>query len=120
MDAYVKAFPRWLLLFMLINRIWSSRCDSIAVLINNVGSQYFATTAISNWCSRAALGSVREKAVVEQQRVQRSYQTDVLSQIERFKARFDVREYGQLNYANQHYPLYAVLTAEWTMTNPRC
>jgi len=63
-------------------------------------------------------GASEKKQWFEQQRVQRSYQTDVLSQIERFKARFDVREYGQLNYANQHYPLYAVLTAEWDDDKP--
>ncbi|MEC9319306.1 MAG: peptidase, partial [Pseudomonadota bacterium] len=55
-------------------------------------------------------GESEKKEWLQQQRVQRSYEADVISQIERFKARFDVREYGQLEYASQRYPLYAVLS----------
>lgn len=63
-------------------------------------------------------GESEKKEWLQQQRVQRSYEADVISQIERFKARFDVREYGQLEYASQRYPLYAVLSLDWDDEKP--
>ncbi|MES2669766.1 MAG: M14 family metallocarboxypeptidase [Pseudomonadota bacterium] len=44
---------------------------------------------------------------------QRSYATDVLSAIERLRARFDVVQYGQLDYAPDAYPLFAIKSREW-------
>ena len=45
--------------------------------------------------------------------VQRSYATDVVSVIERLRGRFDVVEYGTLDYAPDRYPLFALKSREW-------
>ncbi len=48
------------------------------------------------------------------QRVQRSYQADVVSVIDRLRDRFDVQQYGTLDYGEDGtYPLYAVRTRGW-------
>jgi hypothetical protein len=46
------------------------------------------------------------------QTVQRSYAADVLSVIETLRARFDVSEYGRLDYAGS-YPLLAIRSRHW-------
>lgn len=43
----------------------------------------------------------------------RSYDADVCSAIERLGARFDVVEYGQLDYAPDRYPLFAIRSRDW-------
>lgn len=43
----------------------------------------------------------------------RSYAEDVLSAIERLRERFDVTPYGQLDYAPDSYPLYAIRSRDW-------
>jgi hypothetical protein len=43
----------------------------------------------------------------------RSYATDVLSVIERLRARFDVIEYGRLDYSPDIYPLFAIRSRGW-------
>jgi hypothetical protein len=48
-----------------------------------------------------------------QQRVKRSYATDVLPVIDRLRERFDVVQYGELDYAPDRYPLYAIKTRNW-------
>lgn len=47
------------------------------------------------------------------QTVQRSYAADVLSVIETLRARFDVSEYGRLDYAPDSYPLFAIKSRGW-------
>jgi hypothetical protein len=47
------------------------------------------------------------------QTVQRSYAADVLSVIDTFRARFDVSEYGQLDYPSGQYPLFAIRSIDW-------
>ena len=47
------------------------------------------------------------------QRVQRSYMDDVVSVIERLRERFDVTEYGRLDYAPDAYPLFAIRSRDW-------
>lgn len=47
------------------------------------------------------------------QTVQRSYAADVLSVIETLRARFDVSEYGRLDYAPGSYPLLAIRSRGW-------
>lgn len=47
------------------------------------------------------------------QRKQRSYADDVLSVIERLRTRFDVVRYGQLDYAPDSYPLFALKSGDW-------
>ncbi|MEO7430617.1 MAG: M14 family metallocarboxypeptidase [Dokdonella sp.] len=44
---------------------------------------------------------------------QRSYETDVLHEIERLSPRFDVVQYGQLDYSPETYPLFAFKSREW-------
>jgi hypothetical protein len=47
------------------------------------------------------------------QTVRRSYEADVLRVIEALRARFDVVEYGRLDYAPDHYPLFAIRSRDW-------
>ena len=44
---------------------------------------------------------------------QRSYEADVVRQIEGMRKRFDVVEYGRLDYGADAYPLFAVRTLAW-------
>lgn len=44
---------------------------------------------------------------------QRSYLEDVLTQVERLGDRFDVMEYGRLDYAPHSYPLFALRSHDW-------
>jgi len=43
----------------------------------------------------------------------RSYEADVLSVIERLRSRFDVVEYGRLDYSPDSYPLFAIRSRGW-------
>ena len=47
------------------------------------------------------------------QRKQRSHADDVLSAIDRLRDRFDVVEYGRLDYVGETYPLLALKSREW-------
>ena len=47
------------------------------------------------------------------QRKQRSHADDVLSAIDRLRDRFDVVEYGRLDYAGETYPLLALKSRDW-------
>lgn len=48
------------------------------------------------------------------QRKKRSYATDVLDVVERLRARFDVEQYGELDYApDDRYPLFAIRSRGW-------
>jgi len=49
---------------------------------------------------------------------QRSYADDVLSVIEQLRDRFDMVEYGQLDYAPEHYPLLALKSRGWREDQP--
>ena len=44
---------------------------------------------------------------------QRSYEAEVLSVIEGLRARFDVEEYGCLDYGTERYPLMAIRSRDW-------
>ena len=48
----------------------------------------------------------------------RSYEADVLSTIERLRARFDVAEYGQLAYGADSYPLFGIRSRDWNDALP--
>nr|WP_295379627.1 M14 family metallocarboxypeptidase [Pseudoxanthomonas sp.] len=53
------------------------------------------------------------------QTVQRSYAADVLAVIERLRARFDVAQYGELDYGTDgRYPLLAVRSRDWDPALP--
>jgi hypothetical protein len=43
----------------------------------------------------------------------RSYAVDVLAAVERLRDRFDVQEYGRLEYGDERYPLFAVRSRDW-------
>ena len=55
-----------------------------------------------------------EKAVWRSyQARRRSYETDVLSVVDRLRDRFDVVEYGRLEYAPESFPLFAIRSRDW-------
>jgi hypothetical protein len=43
----------------------------------------------------------------------RSYQADVVDAVERLRDRFDVQQYGRLDYGDDTYPLYAIRSRDW-------
>jgi Succinylglutamate desuccinylase / Aspartoacylase family len=48
----------------------------------------------------------------------RSYASEVVNAIERLSARFDVTEYGQLDYPPDHYRLFAIRNRHWQDGKP--
>ena len=44
---------------------------------------------------------------------QRSYADDVLVCIEQLRSRFDVVPYGEVTYADEHFPLFAIRSRDW-------
>jgi len=61
----------------------------------------------------APWGEVERAEWLSQQTRQRSYESDVLSVIERLRPRFDVEEYGHLDYGADGYPLMAIRSRDW-------
>jgi predicted deacylase len=43
----------------------------------------------------------------------RSYEAEVVSKIDKLRSRFDVVEYGRLDYAPEGYPLFAIKSRDW-------
>ena len=60
-----------------------------------------------------AWGDAERALWLARQTRRRSYATDVLGAVERLRARFDVSEYGHLDYPPDSYPLYAIRSREW-------
>lgn len=58
-------------------------------------------------------GAAEVAAWLSRQTLQRSYQADVLRAIEGLRSRFEVIEYGRLDYAPDSYPLIAIKSREW-------
>lgn len=58
-------------------------------------------------------GAAEKAAWLSRQTRKRSFDTDVLSAIERLRLRFEVLEYGRLDYGADRYPLLAVRTRDW-------
>ncbi|HEV8692811.1 MAG TPA: M14 family metallocarboxypeptidase [Lysobacter sp.] len=52
-------------------------------------------------------------AWLSRQTRQRSYEADVLGVIERLRSRFDVAQYGRLDYGPDTYPLFAIKSRDW-------
>ncbi|HEY6640832.1 M14 family metallocarboxypeptidase [Povalibacter sp.] len=48
----------------------------------------------------------------------RSYASEVVSAIERLSVRFDIAEYGQLDYPPDHYRLFAIRSRNWRDERP--
>ncbi|MFN3842229.1 MAG: M14 family metallocarboxypeptidase [Rehaibacterium terrae] len=60
-----------------------------------------------------AWGATELAAWRARQRRQRSYSEDVVSAIERLGARFEVVQYGRIEYPPDSYPLFAVRSRDW-------
>ncbi len=58
-------------------------------------------------------GDAEVVAWLSRQSRQRSYAADVLSVIERLRARYDVVQYGHLDYSPDSYPLFAIRSRDW-------
>lgn len=58
-------------------------------------------------------GEAEKAQWLARQRKQRSYADDVLGVIDALRARFDVVQYGQLDYAPETFPLFAIRNREW-------
>jgi len=58
-------------------------------------------------------GDAEVAAWRSRQRMQRSYAAQVSSVIEALRARFDVAEYGRLDYPSGSYPLFAIRSRAW-------
>jgi hypothetical protein len=48
----------------------------------------------------------------------RSYADDVLSVIDRLRSRFEVIEYGRIQYGDERYPLFAIRNRNWNQALP--
>jgi hypothetical protein len=55
---------------------------------------------------------------LSRQTVKRSYEADVLRVIETLSVRYDVVQYGHLDYAPEKYPLFAVKSRDWRSSLP--
>ena len=58
-------------------------------------------------------GGAEKAEWLSRQRKQRSYSDDVSKEIDRLRARFDVVQYGELDYAPDRYPLFALKSRNW-------
>lgn len=63
-------------------------------------------------------GEAEKLQWLSRQTRQRRYETDVLSVIERLRARFEVVRYGHLDYAPDAYSLFAVRSRDWRDARP--
>ncbi|MDF0750930.1 M14 family metallocarboxypeptidase [Marinobacter sp. 71-i] len=61
----------------------------------------------------APWGEFERAEWLSQQTRQRSYESEVLSVIERLRSRFDVEQYGHLDYGTDSYPLMAIRSRDW-------
>jgi hypothetical protein len=65
-----------------------------------------------------AWGAAERALWLSQQRRRRSYADEVVTRIERLAGRFDVEEYGQLDYPPDHYRQLALRSREWHEGRP--
>lgn len=76
---------------------------------------YFIGTPGTPW------GDIEKKNWLAVQEIKRSYNDDVVSVIEAFRQRFDVEQYGTLEYSNlgsENYPLFAIKSRNWQVNRP--
>ena len=69
-------------------------------------------TSIKGW------GDAEKAHWLAEQRVQRSYQDDVVSRLQLLRDEFEVHQHGALSYAPEKYPLFIVRTRAWNATRP--
>ncbi|MEO8460860.1 MAG: M14 family metallocarboxypeptidase [Dokdonella sp.] len=60
-----------------------------------------------------AWGDAERAEWLSRQTAKRSYATDVLSRIDGLRSRFDVEQYGRLDYHANKYPLFAIKSRDW-------
>ena len=65
-----------------------------------------------------AWGATERAQWLSQQRKRRSYTDEVVTRIERLAARFDIEEYGQLDYPPDHYRQLALRSRGWRDEHP--
>jgi hypothetical protein len=63
-------------------------------------------------------GVVERAQWLANQRVQRSYAEEVVARVDALRARFDVSQYGELDYPSGRYPLFAVRSRDWDEALP--
>jgi hypothetical protein len=63
-------------------------------------------------------GNAEKAAWLSLQSVKRSYQADVLQAIEALRSRYDVVQYGRLDYHPEKYPLFAIKSRAWRDSLP--
>jgi hypothetical protein len=63
-------------------------------------------------------GDVEKAQWLSRQKKQRSYADEVLGKIERLRSRFDVSEYGRLDYSPEGFSLVAIRSREWNDALP--
>ena len=65
-----------------------------------------------------AWGATERAQWLSQQRKRRSYADEVVTRVERLAARFDIEEYGQLDYPPDHYRQLALRSRGWRDEHP--
>jgi hypothetical protein len=65
-----------------------------------------------------AWGASERAQWLSQQRKRRSYAEEVVTRVERLAARFDIEEYGQLDYPPDHYRQLALRSRDWRDEHP--
>lgn len=65
-----------------------------------------------------AWGKAEKAAWLAQQTTKRSYAEEVLSVVDRLRARFDVEQYGRLDYHADKFPLFAIRSRDWNSELP--
>ena len=63
-------------------------------------------------------GDIEKQSWLSRQVRHRSYADDVVAKIDRLRARFDVEEYGRLDYADGSLPLLAIRSRHWNDALP--
>jgi hypothetical protein len=63
-------------------------------------------------------GNAEKAAWLSRQSAKRSYQADVLRAIEALRSRYDVVQYGRLDYHPEKYPLFAIKSRAWRDSLP--
>ena len=58
-------------------------------------------------------GDAEKAQWLARQRKRRSYADDVLGAVDDLRARFDVVQYGQLDYGSETFPLFAIRNRDW-------
>ncbi|WP_043316431.1 M14 family metallocarboxypeptidase [Microbulbifer sp. HZ11] len=63
-------------------------------------------------------GDAERSQWLSRQACQRSYESEVLGNIDQLRSRFDVEEYGRLEYGDESFPLMAIRSRDWNDNLP--